>query len=102
MKRDVIGLILLLVALVLLIWVIMAGTAEAHTTEEIEQWEIEWEGRLDDVAENLPLDPGSITQLLESRLHLQAPMSLRWLCPNPSSSSQWGWITLWGNRPWSW
>lgn len=67
MKRDVIGLILLLVALVLLAWVIFASPADAHTAEEIEQWEIEWEVRVDEVATNLPLDPWSISQLLQER-----------------------------------
>lgn len=67
-KWDVIGLLGLLIALILLIWVIVAGPADAHTTEEISQWETEWQERFDEVVDNPPLDPEAIKVLVVERV----------------------------------
>lgn len=67
MKQDVIGLVLMLVAVLLILWAVSAAPAGAHTTDEIEQWETEWQERFDEVVETAPLSPWAIKELVVER-----------------------------------
>ena len=63
MKRDFWQLVVLLIGIVLLLWLI-TGVAQAHTTEEIEQWETDWNERLEEAIPIGGLSLGAMDQIL--------------------------------------